>query len=103
MDLIIVTALSCAVIGGAAVWAVTRRDLGDRRAALAGAGVALVTGLAFLMILYLAVLAVVAGVAGYLLARHRLRVNQAMLAGAASYALVALGGFALIGAALETM
>lgn len=103
MDLIAVAALSCALVGGAAVWAVTRRDLGHPRAALAGAATGLVTGLAFLMIVYLAVLATAAGIVVYLLARHRLRTAQALLAGAAAYASAALGGFVLVVAALETM
>jgi hypothetical protein len=103
MELIATIAAVCAVLGWLATWAVTRRDLGDRRAVLVGLAAGLLTGLAFLPLLYLAVLALLGALGVYLVVRRLLPVRRSALAAGGAYALFLAGGAVLLGAALETM
>ncbi|GIG88169.1 hypothetical protein [Plantactinospora endophytica] len=86
-----------AVFAGAVGYLVLLRDLGTRRAGLAGAGTAAAVAASFLFMLYLATLALPAllgfvalssGVVGYLVLRRDLGTRRGVLAAAGSAAVV---------------
>jgi hypothetical protein len=100
---LILRALGIAVVCGIAAWAVTRRDIGNARAAGVGAAAGPVTAAASVFTIYLAPLALAGGLVVYVLARHRVRTSQALLAGAGSWIAFTAGGVVLISIALQTM
>jgi hypothetical protein len=67
------------VFAGAVTYLVLVRDVGRRRAALAGIGAAALLGLSFAFVSYLAVLALIGSAGGYLLLRLGLRTRPALL------------------------
>lgn len=97
------TVAVAALFTGAVAYLVLRRDLGERRAASAAAGAALVVAVCFLFVVYLAVIAFVAAAGVYLLLRTRLRTGPALiLMGSTLSGLLAAAGVAFW-AALASM
>ena len=73
------TVAAAAAFSGAAAYLILARDLGRPRAGLAGIGVAVLIGVSFAFVAYLAVLAFVGAAGGYLLLRLWLRTRPALL------------------------
>ena len=103
MDILLLLALNGGLVGGAVVYALVRRDVGDRRALLVAAATFLALGTGWLLALYGAVLGLFAGIVAYLVARSRIGTGRALLVAGGSYWAVVTGVTVLLYASLETM
>jgi hypothetical protein len=77
------------LVGGGAVYALVRSDVGTRASLAAATFVALALG--WLLVLYGAVLGLVAAILAYMVARSRIGTGRALLAADGSYRAVVTG------------
>lgn len=103
MDIILIPALIGGVVGGLVVYATARRDLGTRRAVLAGVVTSVALALGWILALYGAVVGVVVAIVVYAWARPPWGTARALLAAGGAYLTVSLGTMALIYLSLSTM
>jgi cell division protein FtsX len=103
LDTLLLPAVVGGLAGGAAMYALARRDLGTRRASLAAAATSLALAFGWLFALYGAVLGVVAAILVYAVVRSRIGTGRALLAAGGSYLVIVAGVGALIYASLDTM
>jgi hypothetical protein len=103
LDTLLWVAVVGGLAGGAAVYALVRRDLGDLRASLVAVGTFLALAIGWLLALYGAVLGIIAAILVYAVARARFGTGRALLAAGGSYIAVVVGVAALTYASLDTM
>ncbi|TPQ24063.1 hypothetical protein [Streptomyces sporangiiformans] len=102
MDLVL-WVLTGSLIGGEAMYALVRRDLGSRRAFLVAAATVLALGIGWWFALYGVVVGLAAAALAYAVTRSRIGIRRALLTAGGSYLAVVAGFVVLIYGSLETM
>ena len=103
MDLIITLDVVFAVLAGASGYLLTRRDLSRRSAVLVGVGCAVMVGLSFLFVVYLAVFAFIAAAVAYLVLGRRLSAKQSLAASATAFTGMLAASVVVMSFALSSM
>lgn len=103
MDLLLTIALIGGLVGGGAMYALVRRDVGRNRALLVAAVAAVALGIGWFAALYGVVVGLGAAMLAYAVARSRIGADKALLAAGGAYFMVVAGFTALLYASLETM
>ncbi|MCT9075135.1 hypothetical protein [Streptomyces fulvoviolaceus] len=101
--LLVMVALIGGLVGGGAMFALVRRDVGTRRAALVAAVTFAAVGIGWLLALYGVVLGLGAAIVAYAVTRSRIGADKALLAAGGSYFAVVSGFAVLLYTSLETM
>jgi hypothetical protein len=104
VELVVTLVLAAAAFAGLVTFLVLRGDLGTGRAVAASAGAGLAVGVAFLFILYLAIVAFLVAIVAYLVVRRLLSNPRfALMTATATYTAVALASGAAFWVALDSM
>jgi hypothetical protein len=103
MDLLLTIALIGGLVGGGAMYALVRRDVGRNRALLVAAVAAVALGIGWFAALYGVVVGLGAAMLAYAVARSRIGADKALLAAGGAYFMVVASLTALLYASLETM
>ncbi len=103
MDLLLIFALIGGLVGGGAMYALVRRDVGRNRALLVAAVAAVALGIGWFAALYGVVVGLGAAMLAYAVARSRIGADKALLAAGGAYFMVVASLTALLYASLETM
>ncbi|WP_149829148.1 hypothetical protein [Streptomyces tailanensis] len=101
--MLLIFALIGGLVGGGAMYALVRRDVGRNRALLVAAVAAVALGIGWFAALYGVVVGLGAAMLAYAVARSRIGADKALLAAGGAYFMVVASLTALLYASLETM